>query len=70
MASMTVPMRALLALLLLPLVSGVRPVAAQEEEAPKALTWHHEGFAAISKAANEAKARGKRLVLGLSGDST
>ena len=43
---------------------------AAEEAAPKALTWHHEGFASISKAANEAKAQGKRLLLGLSGSST
>lgn len=45
------------------------PLAA-EEETPKALTWHHEGFAAISRAANEAKTKGKRLLLGLSGGST
>ena len=55
---------ALLLLALLPL-----PLAA-EEETPTALTWHHEGFASISTAAHEAKANGKRLLLGLSGAAT
>lgn len=60
-------MRAAL-VLLLPVIAAL-PTAA-EDEALQALTWHHEGFAAISKAANEAKAQGKRLLLGLSGGST
>ena len=57
-----------LALVLLLAVSAT-PIAA-EDETPTALTWHHRGFAAISKAANEAKYKGQRLLLGLSGAPT
>lgn len=64
---MNFPVRAALVLLLLVMAA---PPTAAEDEAPQALTWHQEGFAAISKAANEAKAQGKRLLLGLSGGST
>lgn len=46
------------------------PLLAAEDDAPQALTWHHEGFAAISTAAHDAKAQGKRLLLGLSGGPT
>lgn len=45
------------------------PLAA-EDEAPTPLSWEHEGFASISKAANEAKAQNKRLLIGLSGGPT
>lgn len=64
---MSVSVRTALVLLLLVMAA---PPAAAEDEAPQALAWHHEGFAAISNAANEAKAQGKRLLLGLSGGST
>lgn len=67
MAAMKFPVCAVLAVLLV--VSAVPPLAA-DDDAPQELTWHHEGFAAISKAANEAKAHGKRLLLGLSGGPT
>ena len=60
-------MRAVTALVLLPLLCG--PLAAKEE-APSALSWHHTGFVKISQAANEAKAKSKRLLLGLSGSET
>jgi hypothetical protein len=58
-----------LALVLAPAVLslGLAPVFADAEPA---LTWHHEGFAALRKAAGEAKANGKRLLLGLSGSPT
>ncbi len=39
-------------------------------ELPPSLTWPHEGFVAISAAAQEAKAKNVRLLLGLSGGAT
>ena len=60
-------MRILPLILLSVVLAG--PLCAKEE-APKPLTWDGEGFAAISAAADTAKAKGKRLLLGLSGGST
>ena len=37
---------------------------------PASITWHHEGAATIADAANEAKSKRKRLLIGLSGAPT
>jgi hypothetical protein len=46
------------------------PIGVRAEEKPQPLTWHHEGYARLLDAAAEAKAKGRRLLIGLSGGPT
>ena len=60
-------MRVLITLLCLALLL---PVALADDEPARALRWEHQGFAALAKAAQEAKRDEKRVLVGLSGGST